>query len=68
MLRISVMGFFGERRQCACGVWYVAIREPYLCALCASTLEREQLLGEPLKDLSLNDRRFLKSLRINADE
>jgi len=62
------MGLFGERRKCGCGVWYVATREPYLCAQCAVALEREQQIGPPLKDLSLNDRRLLKSFRINPDE
>lgn len=62
------MGVLGDRRKCGCGVWFVAVREPYLCQQCASALEREQQLGPPLKDLSWNDRKFLKSLRISPDE
>jgi hypothetical protein len=62
------MALFGERRKCGCGVWFNSDnKEPYLCAQCAVTLERYILLGEPLPNLSYEDKRMLKSFRIDPE-
>ena len=62
------MRLFVEQRECRdCGHLFVVTTEPYLCARCASALEWETHIGEPLP-LSHNDKKFLKALRIKTEE